>query len=603
MSEIKTLYGNALADTAARNNIGDLSNLLTSAKSNLVVAINEAVQTGGGYSTDSITKDLPWEIGTINHGVDQANNTRMRTNGYIPFGSDIEEIIFSVQTGYKYSVYLYDENNSVITTAPNYDTWLTTDWVMVPPFAGATFRVLLARTDNANMSDSDLDGMLIYKKNILNILVDTFEPQISNDALTLTADNFDFKWEQGDFSATTGSAIAGNDKRSRTDYIYVGVGSILKCDATMSYGMWIYRYNKSDKSFLGHSGEYIKEYQVDSECYIRIMIRSASASSVENDRSSVTLLRKMPAGFFRDIMVETYNKNDLSAYYDEPIKTAIANTKTNMETAGVNGDTFVFFSDVHWPNNVGTSWMVINRILEAIPAIQNVINGGDTINAASDADVSFDAFMQKYIPTHATLYNLIGNHDVYASSAKYYARLLKHLDYKVNAGGIGYYYFDNTVTKTRYICLNTYGQGDTISGAQLTWFNAALNAMPDSYNALVFSHILYNFSDSQTYEDAAITSHGQVIANACDTFNANNSTKKVFAIFGGHTHVDLDFTTSGGIPIVLIDTNSLLHDGPLTATAGTITESALDIVTVDYANKNIKCERIGRGTSRMITVS
>lgn len=606
MSEIKTLYGNALADTIARNSIGDLSELATSAKENLVAAINEAAQSGGsgsGYSTESITRTLPWEVGTINRGADQANTARMRSKGFIPFDSSIEEIRFSVQTGYKYSVYLYDENNAVITTAPHYDAWMTTQWVMVPPFAGATFRVLLARTDNANMSDSDLDGMLIYKKTILNILVDTFEPQISNDALTLTADNFDFKWECGDISETTGGSIAGNERRSRTNYIYVGAGSVIKCDSAMYYGMWIYLYNKNDKSFIGdHGDRYVKEYRVENDCYIRIMIRSASDANVESDRASVTLLRKIPEGFFRDVMSENYGKDILPTYYDAPIQTAISNVKTNMVTAGMTGDTFVFFSDVHWPNNVGTSWMVINRILASIPQIQSVINGGDTINGANDADTSLDAFMQKYIPAHATLYNLIGNHDVYVSSAKYYACLLKHLDYKVNAGGIGYYYFDNTVTKTRYICLNTYGQGGNLGTAQLAWLNATLDSMPDGYNALVFAHILYNFSDSQTYEDAAITAHGTQIANACDTFNANNANKKVFAIFGGHVHVDLDFTTPGGIPIVLIDNNGTNTWGPNTATAGTITESVLDIVTVDYTNKTIKCERIGRGTSRSFTI-
>lgn len=602
MSEIKTLYGNALADTIARNSIGDLSELATSEKGNLVAAINEAAQSGGsgsGYSTESITRTLPWEVGTINRGADQANTTRMRSKGFIPFDSSIEEIRFSVQTGYKYSVYLYDENNAVITTAPHYDAWMTTEWVMVPPFAGATFRVLLARTDNANMSDSDLDGMLIYKKTILNILVDTFEPKISNDALTLTADNFDFKWECGDISETTGGSIAGGERRSRTNYIYVGAGSVIKCDSAMYYGMWIYLYNKNDKSFIGdHGDRYVKEYRVENDCYIRIMIRSTSDANVESDRASVTLLRKIPEGFFRDVMSENYGKDILPTYYDGPIKTAISNIKTNMETVGITGDTFIFFSDVHWPQNVGISGMVIDRMMREIPALQTIINGGDTINSASDADTSIPAFMASYMPQHGTLYNIVGNHDHYVSDAKVYATLLKHMDYKVTAGGFGYYYFDNTVAKTRYVCLNTSGS----MTPQITWLNTVLESMPDGYNALVFAHIFYDFNPPQTYEDAYLTNVGKSICDACDTFNTNHATKKVFAIFGGHVHVDLNYTTTGGIPLVLIDNNGLNTFGPNTATAGTITESVLDIVTVDYTNKTIKCERIGRGTSRSFTI-
>lgn len=613
MSEIKTLYGNPLVDTIARNSIGDLSELTTSAKGNLVAAINEAAQSGGSGTPEvdvetDVAQTLPWEQGTINSNgaPGSAMSTRVRNSDFVEIESGYTELRFEIISGYRYCVFFYDENEAVISGTPHYDTWMTESWTLTGPFTYAYYKVLLAKTDNGaiNPTTGPANIKIIVTQKVpmdlskIGEVMDVVEAQTSDEALTLTLENYDFGWRWGAIDDTSGGDITSQYKSvNRTDFIRVGEGTVVEYDGSSTYGIAVHCYDE-DKAFIGNSGnDYVRGYSVPQDGYIRIQLRAGATDSatIEQDKAAVTVLRKLPAGFIKDLV----ENGGLPSYYDAPIKTAITAAKADMITAGMTGDSFIFFSDVHWPNNTGRTYKVVDRIMQEIPTLQNVFNCGDTINAASDADESIPAFMKTHLPKHGTLYNLIGNHDIYVSDARLYAELLKHFEYKVITGGFGYYYFDNNATKTRYICLNTKGQGSDLGTAQLAWLNATLDSMPDGYNALVFAHILYNFASD--WHDAAITAHGTQIANACDTFNTNNANKKVFAIFGGHVHVDLDFTTPGGIPIVLIDNNGTNTWGPNTATAGTITEIVLDVVTVDYTNKTIKCERIGRGTSRSFT--
>ena len=554
----------------------------------------------------NVVADLGWEYGHIasDGTAPTGNKTRLRNSEYVAIGDNTQEILFSCDSGYKYGVYFYDNSNAVIRNTPQYDKWVTTPMRFVKPFGAASFKAVLARNDSANMVKADLDHFRIEMKANLNFIVDEMVPQLSADALTLTAQNYDFGWVEGNMNDDTGGPTIGTE-RLRSEYVRVGAGSIVRYTGS-SYGVWIYRYDK-DKNYLGHSGAYTNYFVVETDGYIRILIRLPSRTEEvqEREKQCVTVYRELPGGLVAAILESLYSDSaetdNLPPYYDAPIQTAIDNTKASMDTVGMDGDSFIWLSDVHWPNNVKVSWMAINRDMKAIPTLLNVINCGDTMNSASDGAVSAPEFMRLYMPAKGSLYNLVGNHDRACTNAQIYARLLKHMDGKVTYGGFGYFWFDNTATKTRYICLNTYDMNSSIDAAQLAWFSAVLEAMPDGYNALVFGHIFMDTPTHTGYEGAAITTQGTQIATASDAFNASHATKKVFAIFGGHTHFDAHIWSDGGIPIIMIDTDSTLACGPNTATGGTISESCIDVVTCDYTNKVVKCERIGRGESRVIS--
>ena len=109
-----------------------------------------------------------------------------------------------------------------------------------------------------------------------------------------------------------------------------------------------------------------------------------------------------------------------------------------------------------------------------------------------------------------------------------------------------------------------------------------------------------------TGDDLMLTPAMRPVITKLDNHNSANTGSEVVAILGGHTHFDSDFTTPGGIPIIIFDTNSYGTLMPKTVEGqvvrdnarGTIAEQAFDIVTIDYTNRTIKCVRCGRAQDR-----
>ena len=83
-------------------------------------------------------------------------------------------------------------------------------------------------------------------------------------------------------------------------------------------------------------------------------------------------------------------------------------------------------------------------------------------------------------------------------------------------------------------------------------------------------------------------------------FSQSSNTSKIIACFGGHEHEDYSWTSPGGVPFILTDSDN----APRTETkdfghdAGTIGEQCFDIVTINPNAKTIKNVRIGRGIDR-----
>lgn len=99
-----------------------------------------------------------------------------------------------------------------------------------------------------------------------------------------------------------------------------------------------------------------------------------------------------------------------------------------------------------------------------------------------------------------------------------------------------------------------------------------------------------------------MTDFSTEVCSKLDAHNASNSGSTVEAIIGGHVHLDKNDVTTGGIPIVCTTTSALgfIANG-VTGEKGTITETAFDVMTIDYDKKTINCVRIGRGEDRTIS--
>ena len=293
-------------------------------------------------------------------------------------------------------------------------------------------------------------------------------------------------------------------------------------------------------------------------------------------------------------------------YYDSMLATKVPSIRDAMLGAGKNGSTFVFITDVHWPNNEKHSPALIGYLLRQLP-ILDVFYGGDTFNGGvEETQVGYlEDFGKRMHLATSRFFSINGNHDNNYNDGGtgfpgdyFYTLLLKYADYLVIPGEYDNYYFDNQTTKTRFIVLNTGNGGDYNYSAQATWLSEVLSIMPSGYHAIILLHIAY-----MTAADLANNTMAGVMAAAAsvaDTFNAQNDGRKVEAFFAGHLHDDANKVTTGGIPIILTDCDTKQTQSGNSQTAGTTGEQAFDVITVDYSGK-ITCVRIGRGNDRTIT--
>ena len=206
----------------------------------------------------------------------------------------------------------------------------------------------------------------------------------------------------------------------------------------------------------------------------------------------------------------------------------------------------------------------------------------------------------------------------YLTKTEVYNILQRKLPKDIVYGDDFYFYFDRSATKTRYICLSTgatsvdnsvSGDGNGacyISDEQKQWCIDVMNSAPNGFHFIIVLHACYvvntwNKPLSNGQLAGSLGASPQALFSQLDTFNSSNSNKKVEAIISGHVHADADLKTNGGIPIIFTDTDSRYAYGDYTATKDTISEHCVDTITIDYNNKKIYCDRIGRGQSRVIS--
>lgn len=303
---------------------------------------------------------------------------------------------------------------------------------------------------------------------------------------------------------------------------------------------------------------------------------------------------------------EAVEDNDLSipSYFDEQIKSAITKVSENAAEAGINGSTFIFITDTHYPSNAKNSPRLIKRLVDNAP-IDFTVFGGDAINGGSESEMieNFRQFSCVVNKSSKHFMSAFGNHDdnnndggVGFTGDAFYSHFNRFSAWFEIFGGNHYGYYDITPTKTRIIILDSGGNADgaPFAGEEGDWIRNLLDSTPTNYNVVVFVHAVW-------YNLTTITSQTQAILDYFDVVNADTSKCNIQAIITGHLHEDRNATTKGGIPIIATDCDSYSQTGSGNAhSLGTIGEQAFDIMSVNYSTKTIKCVRIGRGTDRTI---
>ena len=311
----------------------------------------------------------------------------------------------------------------------------------------------------------------------------------------------------------------------------------------------------------------------------------------------------------------------IPSYWQTALEEGAEAINTALCEAGRNKSAFLFYSDAHWNYGSQMSPKLLKYLYEHT-GMTKTFFGGDIVH---DEATEYDTMeylwewrnMLKGVPNH---HSVVGNHDdgnatnnLFSEQYVYGYLLAAEETPDIVRGDSGlYYYIDNGAEKTRYIFLDTAYKG--MSSDQKDFLKEALIGTAVGWHIVVISHIWHDtiYPDA----DAGITDYGvgdfstdgtSVLA-MLDNYNSRNGDYAdcggwVEFCIGGHTHIDHDSTSSTGIPVILVETDSKHVRSGLGFTAGTTTESSVNGIIADYDNHKIYIVRIGRGESREVEIT
>lgn len=340
-------------------------------------------------------------------------------------------------------------------------------------------------------------------------------------------------------------------------------------------------------------------------------------------------------------------------YWNEHLAEKIAKIKKNQIKAGKSGTSVGLISDIHWAINRHHSAALLEKVLTDC-AIPYYFDAGDIVSGAGicpPENIINDLIRTEKLFSRIQHKRLVtqGNHDTCYSTfeaPKYYAQCISastlyNYCYRVMAsfpdrcfGPTGtYYYVDQPLYKMRYIVLDTHivpsdeehEDGTplyhkcniSLMQEELQWLaNVTLDVPATDWSVILCTHevpaetglgpknydvamgIIDAFRKHTKYEK---TTHYED-APHCDAHISCDFTGRGgnFIVWvGGHAHHDLikDFD---GIQTMTVNCDCT-HNSKLSAfehVAGTTTEQAFDILTVDKNNHKVYVTRIGCGEDR-----
>lgn len=385
------------------------------------------------------------------------------------------------------------------------------------------------------------------------------------------------------------------------------------------YNAFSILYYNDDKTLSGNTG-LVKKATIEKGQLYRLWIRSSVSDTIENIVNLVT------------VKSVTLDKDDIvpSYYFDNDYLPNKVNDI--LEKSPLNGLSFVFITDFHVTDNQCHSPALIKYLKEHTNSVPFVIFGGDVLvsTVAEGVDVMGDAKRWQQlmcVMDKNNVYQVQGNHDYlgfhyvdgervpFTSPAwKTIKQLvmgnLSNKNVTFYNGSKIVYYFD-VEPNTRIIVLNDYdspyneaefGGGNAFSKEQLAWVcNVAL--ADDTKHVIFISHQTYDENMEGENQDRFIGIQNLFKAVKNKTIYSYGALEKDFrntnltfvAHFVGHKHADASHVDDNVLTICT--TCDALYD-TVNRTAGTITEQAFDVVSVDFANNRINTSRIGYGLNR-----
>ena len=433
---------------------------------------------------------------------------------------------------------------------------------------------------------------------------------------------------------SSGDIADKNYRVASQDYIDIENNSIIVKNNNHAYRTYIYYYD-SEKTYIS-SANYISTYNNDlsiilddvpnNATYYRVAVLDYINSGFENPISAQDVQDSYLIFKINPLLERALDSINLEypSYFDSQMSAVTSDIIEHNGSVGLDGYSFIFCTDIHWDQNEKHSPALIEHIAKT-SFIDLTILGGDYISQfASSKQTAIDTMrkcMSKFREATTELYPIFGNHDrnsngsstpssVYLTKAETYsiinAWMLQRAKY---ADEYFDFYLDDNKSKTRFICLDTGAQnidGGVIDASSLAWCESVIDALPNDWHIIIVAHWLFSVTtwNQPLVNDVltgSYTQSAQTLFAMLDSINADNTKAKVEAIITGHVHCDYNDSTANGIPIIYTDTDSLGAYGNYTATVGTVSEQCFDTITIDYTNKIIYCDRVGRGVSREIS--
>ena len=367
----------------------------------------------------------------------------------------------------------------------------------------------------------------------------------------------------------------------------------------------------------------------DIACTVRVIDGYAKITRTDEVVDPGNVIPSFESVFTDDAVghaVDAYlNKHPISGgvpavpdYWLTHLQERIPAIRSAMEAAGWEKSAFLWYHDVHWTYGYKRAPMLLKYLYQHTP-INRTAFGGDIVdNEGDDTTMAYlwdwrDAV--RGLPNH---HSVPGNHDDGNSTDNrwddpyIYAYLLAAEETPdVVRGDAGlYYYIDVPTEKTRYLYLDTATKdGNIINDAtEQAWLKETLKGTPDGWHIVAIAHIwrTVDYTASPPV-DAGWSYGGAYCLEQFDAYNARSGeyaacTGRVEFAIGGHTHVDADFVSDGGIPVILTEGDSRYVRSGLACKEGTITEASVNAIVADYAHGVVNVIRIGRGSSRVVNL-
>ena len=309
----------------------------------------------------------------------------------------------------------------------------------------------------------------------------------------------------------------------------------------------------------------------------------------------------------------------IPSYWQAHLDDKVEDIRRAMEEAGRNKSSFFFYSDAHWSNDETYTAKLAPKLLKYLykkTPINKTNYGGDIVNAES-ADTDTMAYLWDWreqlreLPNH---HSVIGNHDDGNSTDNLFSKeyIYSYLfapeeSNDIVWGGDFYYYIDNKSESTRYLYLDIFY--DDSSDEQRNFVKEAIKSVPKDWHIIAICHAWFA-NDYTTYPPVlnGLATEMQPILSMFDSYNAREGEFAdcggwVELCIGGHYHLDHYEHTAGGIPVIIVEADTLHNRSGSMPQKLTTDESSVSAIVVDYNTRVVKVIRVGRGGSYEVPIN